>query len=66
MNDIDEHSPSLLLSTDEARRRLGIGLGLFNKLVALGEIPVLWVGGCRRVRVADLTDYVERLASNDR
>lgn len=61
MNDIETGIPPLLISAQEARQRLGIGLGLLNRLVASGDLPVVWVGGCRRFRLADLQQFVERL-----
>ena len=56
----------LLLSVDEAARRLSIGRSLLYELLAAGEIRSIHVGRLRRVPIAALTDYINRQASEQR
>ena len=56
----------LLLSVDEAARRLSIGRSLLYELLAAGEIRSIHVGRLRRVPIAALTDYINRQASGQR
>jgi excisionase family DNA binding protein len=56
----------LLLSVDEAARRLSIGRSLLYELLAAGEIRSIHVGRLRRVPIAALTDYINRQASEPR
>jgi excisionase family DNA binding protein len=41
--------------------RLGRSVRTVRRLVASGELPVVMIGGARRVREADLVDYVNQL-----
>lgn len=56
----------LLLSVDEAARRLSIGRSLLYELLAAGEIRSIHVGRLRRVPIAALTDYINRQAAEQR
>jgi excisionase family DNA binding protein len=56
----------LLLSVDEAARRLSIGRSLLYELLAAGEIRSIHVGRLRRVPIAALTDFIDRQASEPR
>lgn len=51
----------LLLSTEEAAQRLGIGRTRMYELLRSGEVPSVKLGRSRRVRPEDLNEYVERL-----
>jgi excisionase family DNA binding protein len=53
----------LLLSVDEAARRLSIGRSLLYELLAAGEIRSIHVVRLRRVPVAALTECIERQAT---
>jgi excisionase family DNA binding protein len=50
----------LLLSVDEAARRLSIGRSLHYELVATGEIHSVHVGRLRRVPTSALSDFIHR------
>ena len=52
----------LLLTVDDAARRLCIGRSLLYELIAAGEIHSIRVGRLRRIPVSALTDYVNRQA----
>lgn len=51
----------LLVDVKEAARRLGIGRSLAYRLLQRGELCSVKVAGARRVSVADLEAFVERL-----
>lgn len=53
----------LLVSPVEAARRLGIGRTRMFALIGSGEIKSVKVGRLRRVPVAALDDYVQRLCA---
>ena len=57
--DIPERA--LLLRVEDAARRLGIARTLMFRLIKDGEVESVRVGRLRRVPVASLEDYVERL-----
>ena len=46
---------------EEAAKALGIGRTTVYKLIGLGELRAVKVGGSRRVSAAALAEYVERL-----
>jgi excisionase family DNA binding protein len=52
---------ALLVTVTEAARRLGLGRSATYVLVQRGELPSLKIGGSRRVAVADLNEFVQRL-----
>lgn len=51
----------LLVTVHEAARRLGLGRSATYTLIQRGELPSIKIGGSRRVAVADLCEFVERL-----
>ena len=51
----------LLVTVEEAARRLGVGRTLLYQQVRRGALPSVRVGRCRRIAVADLERYVEHL-----
>jgi excisionase family DNA binding protein len=51
----------LLVSVDRAAEMLGIGRTATYGLVARGELPAVRIGRSRRVAIADLVEFVERL-----
>lgn len=54
-------SDELLITVAEAARRLGLGRSLTYRFIQTAELPSLKIGGARRVAVADLNQFVERL-----
>lgn len=54
-------APVLLLRVEEAAERLGIARTLMWRLVGSGEVESVCVGRLRRVPVACLEEYVEKL-----
>jgi len=61
--------PVLLLTPEEAARRLSIGRTTIYALMASGDLPSVTIGRCRRVPVSALRSFVVRLgdeASHDR
>ncbi|MEX2227477.1 MAG: helix-turn-helix domain-containing protein [Dehalococcoidia bacterium] len=56
----------LLLTVKEAAQRLALGRSATYALIQRGTLPSLKVGGSRRVAVADLVEFVERLRSEIR
>ena len=57
---------TLLLKVPEAAAQLGISRAKLYELVAVGTLPAVKIGGCRRLRSADLQDYVNRLTTERR
>lgn len=51
----------LLLGLDEAARCLALSKRTVQGLVYAGDLPSVSIGRSRRIAVADLADYVERL-----
>ena len=51
----------LLLKVPEAAAQLGISRAKLYELLAHGALPSVKVDGCRRIRAADLRDFVARL-----
>lgn len=52
---------SLLLPVPEAAKRLTLSRSTVQRLVDGGELPAVKIGRSRRIAVADLEAYVERL-----
>lgn len=53
------HTSELLLTVDDAARKLGIGRSLMYKLIWDGDVVSLTIGRFRRVAVAELTRYIQ-------
>ena len=51
----------LVLTIEQAAKRLGIGRTLMYALVSSGEIESVTIGRLRRIPVECLTEYVNRL-----
>ena len=51
---------TLLLTPEEAARRLSLARSTLYSLVLTGEIESLKIGRSRRIPVDALTDYIER------
>jgi len=56
----------LLLTVEEAAKRLGVGRTTFYSLVMSGEVESVPLGRLRRIPAECLTEYVERLRANAR
>ena len=56
----------LLVTVEEAARRLCVGRTLLYQQVRRGALPSVRVGRCRRIAVADLERYVEHLRDHNR
>jgi excisionase family DNA binding protein len=52
---------ALAVNYRDAGDLLGVSYRTVRRLVAKEVLPAVDVGGCRRIRTADLLDYVERL-----
>jgi excisionase family DNA binding protein len=55
----------LLCKPEEAAELLGIGRSKFYELIAAGIVDSVRIGGCRRIPLAALEEYVERLREGD-
>lgn len=53
----------LCMSYDEAARRLSVSRRTIERLTARCTLPTVTVGGCKRIRSADLDAFVEGLAA---
>ena len=51
----------LLITMEEAARRLCVGRTLIYQQVRRGKLPSVRVGRCRRIALVDLERYVEHL-----
>ncbi|HYM16266.1 MAG TPA: helix-turn-helix domain-containing protein [Dehalococcoidia bacterium] len=51
----------LLLKVGEVARRLGFGKSLVYRLIRDGELRSVRIGGARRVLVAELNEFIQRL-----
>jgi excisionase family DNA binding protein len=56
----------VLLTVDEAAERLGIGRTLTFRLVKVGEIKSVTIGRLRRIPASAVSDYADRLVSQQR
>jgi excisionase family DNA binding protein len=55
----------LLLKIDEAASQLGVGRSFLYAAIQRGELATVKLGRARRVPLADLTRYVERLREGE-
>lgn len=55
----------LLLTIDEAARRLDMCKSMVYRFIRRGDLPSLKIGGSRRVLVRELEAFVERLSDGD-
>jgi excisionase family DNA binding protein len=62
MTDQDRFDDQLLVTPEEAARRLSLGRTTIYELMASGELQSVSVGRCRRVPVSELCSFVARLA----
>ena len=53
----------MLLTLEEAARRLSVGRTTLYELAARGELATVTIGRCRRVPVSSLKSFVDRLTS---
>lgn len=51
----------MLLTVDEAADRIGLKRSFFYELLRGQKLPSVKIGGARRIAVADLERFVERL-----
>jgi excisionase family DNA binding protein len=67
MNPNDVASPApLLLTVEEAAKRLGVGRTTFYRLVMSGEVESVPLGRLRRIPAECLDEYVNRLRTQAR
>jgi len=59
----DDNVVPLLLSVEQAARRLGVGRTTMFGLVGTGEVRSVMIGRLRRVPVQALTEYVHALSN---
>ena len=59
----DAGSAAEVLAVDyrQAAERLGVSARTVRRMVAAGELPVVEVGGCRRIRDSDLRAHIAAL-----
>jgi excisionase family DNA binding protein len=62
MTDQATSDDQLLVTPEEAARRLSLGRTTIYELMASGELHSVNVGRCRRVPVSELCSFVARLA----
>lgn len=62
--EIDNQPIRLVLTIEQAARRLGIGRTLMYSLVMNGEIESVTIGRLRRIPVECLTEYVNKLRAD--
>ncbi len=55
----------LVLTIEQAAKRLGIGRTLMYALVTSGEVESVTIGRLRRIPARCLTEYVNRLLEQD-
>jgi excisionase family DNA binding protein len=51
----------LLMTVGEASKRLALGRSMTWRLIQLGDLPSVKIGGARRVLVSDLEAFVQRI-----
>lgn len=64
-NHFNDDEITHLLSCEEARAKISIGRSKFRSLIQSGKLPVVWIGGCQRVRADDLARFIEELPDRD-
>ncbi len=52
---------ALLLKVEDAARLLSLGRSFTYSLISKGELPSVKIGGARRVALADVERFIERL-----
>lgn len=57
--------PKLLLTPEEAADALGVGRTKLYELMAEGLVESVRIGACRRVPVAALDSFIERLRGSE-
>lgn len=62
---VDRHDDRLLVSPEEAGRRLSISRSAIYELLAAGELHSVRIGRLRRIPVAALERYIERLQAEN-
>ena len=51
----------LLITIEDAARRLGIGRTTLYQQLRRGMLPSVQVGRCRRIAISDLDGFIDRL-----
>ena len=64
--DTEVRASRLLLKPEEAAEVLGIGRSTLYELLAAGHIESVQIGRSRRIPMAALDEYVQRLRSDQR
>ncbi|MGD0287224.1 MAG: helix-turn-helix domain-containing protein [Acidimicrobiales bacterium] len=64
MNESFTAGDQLLVTPEEAARRLSVGRTTIYELMASGELQSVNIGRCRRVPVSSLSSFVNRLISD--
>jgi excisionase family DNA binding protein len=57
--------PPLLITPEEAARRLGVGRSTVYGLLRLGQLPSIKIGRCRRVPAAAVEAFVREALGAD-
>ncbi len=57
----DEALSKLLLKVDEAARLLSLSRKMIYDLIGRGDLASLKIGGCRRIPLSALHDFIVRL-----
>ena len=52
--------PETLLRIKEVAEALKVSTKTVRRLISLGEIPAVWIGGSSRVLQSDLDQYIKR------
>ncbi len=61
MHASEEHPAQLLITVEEAARRLCVARSHLYLYLKSGALPSVLIGRARRIAVADLEDFVDRL-----
>ena len=64
MNESFVADDQLLVTPEEAARRLSVGRTTIYELMSSGELQSVNIGRCRRVPVSSLSSFVSRLIGN--
>jgi excisionase family DNA binding protein len=56
-----QNDDQLLVTPEEAARRLSVGRTTIYELMSTGELESVNIGRCRRVPVSSLSSFVRRL-----